>query len=223
MSETLLFQLDKVTYHYQNEGRSALQEMSFSIRKGEWIWIVGPGGAGKTTLCRLLSGVLQTWGGIIEGTAHFQGENLLEKATQHLAGQVGIIFQDPDMSFLLEYVADELAFGPENLLVPTEEIEKRIDQALISIDLLEYKNRRINQLSGGQKQRVAIASVFTMQPKIFIFDDAMVNLDSNARKHFLATLHALYKQGHTIITLLPDSMMKCLSISSSSLIKENRS
>jgi energy-coupling factor transporter ATP-binding protein EcfA2 len=201
MTDKVVIELCDVSYTYEKRTEPAIREISFSVKQGEWISIVGPGGSGKTTLCGLLCGILQSYpGGLLQGKLQIDGQDMSEATAGHLAGIVGAAFQDPDTGLIQEYVEDELAFGPENLLFTHDDIEKRIHDSLMAVNLPEARMRRTDELSGGQKQRISIASVLAMNPKIFIFDDASANLDAPAAEKLITTMRKLHQQGHTLIS-----------------------
>jgi energy-coupling factor transporter ATP-binding protein EcfA2 len=201
MPDTPVIQLNDVTYTYDNITVPAIHNVNFSVKQGEWLLITGPAGSGKTTLCELLCGILQSsTEGNLQGDLLVAGLDMSKGTIRDLAGEVGIVFQDPESGLIQEYVEDELAFAPENLRISPNEIEQRMGEALIAVDLEGARNLRVNQLSGGQKQRISIASILTMKPRILILDDAAVNLDAPASKRLMITLQELKRKGHTIIT-----------------------
>lgn len=199
MDRSPLIELRDVSFTYAENGRVALKNLNLSVESGEWVWIVGPGGSGKTTLCGLLSGtLLASTEGSLEGEFLLRNAHATQFMTEY-AGTVGAVFQNPETGLVMDYVDDELAFGPENLCVEPEEIERRIDQALLHVGMPEARERRTSELSGGQQQRIAIGSVLTLQPEILVLDHAMANLDEPGIKQVMATLADLHQQGHTII------------------------
>jgi energy-coupling factor transporter ATP-binding protein EcfA2 len=195
-----VIELKGISYLYEESTEPALQEISLSICRGEWVTIAGPSRSGKTTLCGLLCGMLQSWpGGVMQGSMLINDQDMAASTASDLAGQVGIVFQDPETGLIQEYVEDELAFGPENLRFSTMQIEQNILDALAAIVMPEARSLRTDELSGGQKQRISIASVLTMQPQILILDDATANLDAASAERLMDTLHQLHHRGHTII------------------------
>jgi energy-coupling factor transporter ATP-binding protein EcfA2 len=201
MSPQALIRLQSVNYIYEGTLAPAISQLNLSADRGDWLTIVGPGGSGKTTLCRLLCGILHQWpGGTIDGSYQFNAEAVSETSKKILIGQIGAVFKDPESSLIHEIVADELAFGPENLHTPATEIDELILEALTAVDMPHAADRRIQKLSGGQQQRIAIASLLTMKPQLLILDDATSNLDAPARDRLEATLLALHAKGHTIVT-----------------------
>jgi len=204
MAGTPAIELRNVSYTYEGGAEPALRDIRLSVTRGEWVWIVGPSGSGKTTVCRLLSGILQSWpGGTLTGGIFIDGDEWTRERTEdkagRFAGRVGAVFQDPEAGLVMEYVEDELAFGPENLRVPPDEIERRIDDALAAVGMPEARGRRTSELSGGQKQRIAVASVLTMRPDVLVLDDAAAHLDAPGAERLMATLAELRRRGHTMI------------------------
>lgn len=202
MNNTSLIRLSGINYTYEANDDPAIQDISFSVKQGEWLWIVGPGGSGKTTICELICGILQSRSeGLLQGEILIAGLDMSSGTAERLAGQVGVIFQDPETALIHEYVEDELAFAPENLCVAADEIEKRMEQTLTDMDIQKIRHHQIDILSGGQKQRVSIASVLTMKPKILVLDEPTANLDNPSAKKLMSILIELHHKGHTIITL----------------------
>lgn len=197
-----LIELKNITYKYNEHAEPALQDIHMTVKSGEWISVIGPGSAGKSTLCRLLCGVLQSWPeGSLSGKYWLDGMNQTAGTAIDFAGKIGVVFEDPEVSIVQDAVEDEIAFGPENMKVDPAEIERRVDEALLAVDLLHLKKRSTHALSGGQMQRVNIASMLAMKPQIIILDDAAANLDHESSSRLLNTLKELHKQGHTIISL----------------------
>jgi len=179
---------DNVTYTYDSGSPPALRDIHLRIRRGEWIWVAGPSGAGKSTLLGLLSGLLLQEDGPGRKTGSVKVE-----------GRAGIVFQDPEAGIVQLYVEDELAFGPENLCVAPAEIDRRVDDALMNVDLPEWRHRRTDELSGGQKQRIAIASMLTIEPDVLLLDEATASLDGQSSERLMAVLRKLHGQGKTIV------------------------
>lgn len=201
MSKTPLIQFTNVSYCYEDSTQPALSNISLSVEPGEWLAVTGPAGSGKSTLCKLLCGMLQAWPeGQLQGLLEIAGCDVSGELPPELAGHIGPVFQDPETGLILDVIEDELAFGPENLQTEPEEIERRIDQALRDVELTGMRTRRIGELSGGQKQRIAIASVLTLKPRILVLDEASANLDQPAASKLQETLLRLRRQGHAIIT-----------------------
>lgn len=199
MSEIINFK--NVSYEYrsgENFHRGVIG-LNFSIKEGEFIAILGHNGSGKSTLSKLINGFLKATFGEINVLGINPSD---DRRIYELRSQVGMVFQNPDNQMVATMIEDDLAFGPENLGIPREEITERIDWALDIVDMKEYKNKMPNKLSGGQKQRIAIAAILSMRPKILILDESTAMLDPKGRKEVMATIKKLNKeQGLTVILI----------------------
>ena len=194
-----MIQVENLAFSYQNN--KVFKNLSFSIKKGEYLCIIGKNGSGKSTLAKLLAGLIfQQEGSIkISGYDTKNQKDLLE-----IRKLVGIIFQNPENQIITTSVFDEVIFGLENLAVPRENIKEIAENSLKSVDLLEYKDRLTYQLSGGEKQRLAIASVLAIGTEILIFDEATSMLDPVGKKEVLKLMKELNSQGKTIIHITHD-------------------
>ena len=199
MSAEPILRARELEFTYPGQREAAVRGISFDIRPGEWLWIAGGGGSGKTTLVRLLCGMLNLWpGGQANGSLLYEGREMIHAATKDWAGHIGAVFQDPESGLIHETVEDELAFAPENLGLDPEEIGRRLAEAESFLNIPGILARRISELSGGQQQRVAIASILTMKPRIWLLDDPSANLDAPAAARLMDMLRELHRQGHTI-------------------------
>ena len=189
-----MIQVENLSFSYQNN--KVFKNLSFSIKKGEYLCIIGKNGSGKSTLAKLLAGLIfQQEGNIkISGYDAKNKKDLLE-----IRKLIGIIFQNPENQIITTSIFDEVVFGLENLAIPRENIKEIAEKSLKSVGLLEYKDRLIYQLSGGEKQRLAIASVLAMGTEILIFDEATSMLDPIGKKQVLKLMKELNSQGKTII------------------------
>ncbi|MEG0952439.1 MAG: energy-coupling factor transporter ATPase, partial [Niameybacter sp.] len=168
-----------------------------SINEGEFVAVLGHNGSGKSTLAKHLNGILSPKSGVlwVNGIDLSHGEHIWE-----VRKDVGMVFQNPDNQIVATIVEEDVAFGPENLGIESSEIRKRVDEALHTVEMDDYKRVSPNQLSGGQKQRIAIAGVIAMQPKCIIFDESTAMLDPIGRRQVMETMQKLNKeQGITII------------------------
>ena len=157
---------------------SVLRGVNLAIGAGEFVAVLGRVGAGKSTLCMALNGLVpHATGGIFRGAVTVLGRNTKEHSIADLAQSAGLVFQDPEMQLTQMRVEDEIAFGPENLGVPTGEIEERVTWALDAVGLAGYRDRSPLHLSGGEKQRVAIAAMLAMRPQVLALDEPTANLD----------------------------------------------
>ena len=196
---THIIEVDHLSFRYdeQNEHYN-LKDVSFHVKQGEWLSIVGHNGSGKSTLVRLLDGLLAAESGNIK----VDGQLMSEETVWDIRHKIGMVFQNPDNQLVATIVEEDVAFGPENLGVPPEEIRKRVDEALERVGMSEYKRHAPHLLSGGQKQRIAIAGILAMKPKCIIFDEPTAMLDPSGRKEVLDTIIDLNKNyGITVILI----------------------
>lgn len=184
--------LDKVSYIYPNTKERVLKDISLTIRKGEFLGIVGATGAGKTTLCLALTGIVpQFYGGRFFGKIAIAGLDSLEHPVSELARHVGIVFEDPEVQITATSVENEIAFALENLCVPRAEILQRIPHVLASVRLAGFEKKNPQELSGGQKQRLAIAAALALKPALLILDEPTSQLDPIGAQEVFATVKAL--------------------------------
>lgn len=202
MSEILSF--NQVTYSYtpdEPNKRNAVEDVSFAINKGEWITIVGHNGSGKSTMAKLMSGLLIPQ----QGEVRIKLEVLTEETIWAIRSQIGIVFQNPDNQFVGATVQDDVAFSLENNGVPHEEMVERVHNALRQVKMEDFINHEPHHLSGGQKQRVAIAGALAMHPQILILDEATSMLDPQGREEVLTIVEALRKEiGLTVLAITHD-------------------
>jgi len=199
--------LTGICYTYEGDATPAVQDLDFAVFPRERVAVIGPGGSGKSTLCRILSGLAESpsAGGVLDGKMMLRGVAGTRYTAADAAGRIGYVSQDAESSTIMNIVEDELAFGPENMLIPPEEIHGRIDDALNAVGLLEVgmRQRRVSELSGGQQQRIAIAAVHAMLPELLVFDDAAANLDAEGARRFGETLRRLHEAGHALVIASP--------------------
>ena len=176
--------------------RIALDDVNFSIAKGEFIAIIGTNGSGKSTLAKHFNALLLPTSGkiFIDGL-----DTTDEKNLWHIRENVGMVFQNPDSEIVAAIVEDDVAFGLENLGIEPKKIRERVDLALDAVNMSGYKKFAPSKLSGGQKQRIAIAGVIAMRTKIIVFDEPTAMLDPQGRREILDMVKRLHAQGLTII------------------------
>ncbi|MBN2393834.1 MAG: ATP-binding cassette domain-containing protein [Anaerolineae bacterium] len=196
-----LVTLDNVSYIYPHTEKPALHDVTLDIGKGEFLGLIGPTGAGKTTLCLSLSGIVpQFYGGCFFGHITVAGMDTLGHPVSHLARHVGSVFEDPETQLTATSVENEIAFALENLSVPREEILARIPRALEAARLEGIAKKHPRELSGGQKQRLAIAAALAVQPDILVLDEPTSQLDPMGAQEVFATVRELNKTlGITVV------------------------
>ena len=181
----------------------ALQGVDLRIEKGSFVVVLGHNGSGKSTLAKTFNGVLLPVGGrVYVGGMDTTDENLLLAIRQH----VGMVFQNPDNQIVANVVEEDVAFAPENLGVPSEEIRRRVDDALHAVGMDEFVRHAPHLLSGGQKQRIAIAGVIAMEPDCIVLDEATAMLDPIGRQELLSTVHRLNKEKGITVVLITHHM-----------------
>jgi len=176
----------------------AIDHVSIEIKRGEYISIAGSNGSGKSTLARCLNGLLlPTEGEILVDGMDTNDDDLI----WDIRKKIGMVFQNPDNQIVSSMVEDEVAFGPENIGIENPELRKRVDNALKSVGMYEYRNREAHKLSGGQKQRIAIAGAVAMRPECIVFDEPTAMLDPKGRSQVMKVIRELNDQGITIILI----------------------
>ena len=180
----------------------ALKNINLTVRKGEFVAILGRNGSGKSTLAKLLNLILIPNEGKIYIGDTLLNEDMSEEEIISLRRRIGMVFQNPDNQLVATVVEEDIAFGPENLGIATKEIRKRVDDALKTVGMSKFAKHSPHQLSGGQKQRVAIAGILAMMPECIIFDESTAMLDPKGRHDVMETVEKLNREnGLTVITI----------------------
>lgn len=178
-----------------------VKDITFHVKRGEWLSIVGHNGSGKSTTVRLIDGLLEAESGEIV----IDGQRLTEENVWNIRRQIGMVFQNPDNQFVGATVEDDVAFGLENQGLSRQEMQKRVEEALDLVGMLDFKKREPARLSGGQKQRVAIAGVVALRPAILILDEATSMLDPEGRRELIETVKGIRKDyDMTVISITHD-------------------
>ena len=178
-----------------------VKDITFHVKRGEWLSIVGHNGSGKSTTVRLIDGLLEAESGEIV----IDGQRLTEENVWNIRRQIGMVFQNPDNQFVGATVEDDVAFGLENQGLSRQEMKKRVEEALDLVGMLDFKKREPARLSGGQKQRVAIAGVIALRPAILILDEATSMLDPEGRRELIETVKGIRKDyDMTVISITHD-------------------
>ena len=196
-------EFQNVTFGYSDDGETqkieenVIENMNLKIEKGDFVAVLGHNGCGKSTLAKLCNAILIPQSGkvLIDGIDTADEEKLYD-----IRRKVGMVFQNPDNQIVATIVEDDVAFGPENLGVDPKEIRERVDEALKSVGMYEFRNFEPHKLSGGQKQRVAIAGIIAMKPRCIVFDEPTAMLDPRGRKEVMKTAKMLNEEyGITVI------------------------
>lgn len=201
--------IENLNYSYKDDDEKpipVLHDISLEIEKGEYVAILGHNGSGKSTLAKLLNMVIDDYeyleGKIVIDGVEITGEGIGEDDVYDLRKKVGMVFQNPDNQLVATIVEEDIAFGPENLGIPRDEIRQRVDDALSTVNMTEYAHHEPHRLSGGQKQRVAIAGIIAMMPECMIFDESTAMLDPIGRREVIETIEKLNKEkGISVLTI----------------------
>jgi len=199
-----MIDLTNVSYSYDDT--PALRDISLSVSAGEALCLLGPNGSGKSTLLRLICGLMEP----TQGTYTFDGDPITRKALKNIAfskrfhQRIGFVFQDSDTQLFCSTVFDEVAFGPRQMGLPEEEVEKRVGDCLELLQLSGYGSRQPYHLSGGEKKKVAIAATLALNPDILILDEPMNGLDPKTARFMRDFLVTLNRSGKTLLTSTHD-------------------
>ena len=202
-----IIKTEKLVYTYEGAEEPTLRGLDLEIEEGSFVAVLGHNGSGKSTLAKHLNGILIPTSGrvLVDGMDTADENNLL--AVRHT---VGMVFQNPDNQIVANVVEDDVAFGPENLGIPPKEIRRRVDDALTSVQMYEYRNHAPHLLSGGQKQRVAIAGILAMKPRCIVLDEPTAMLDPVGRGEVLDTITRLNRQEGITVILVTHHMEECI-------------
>lgn len=207
-----IIKVENVTYaykQYESAPLEALKGITLSVNEGEFVALVGANGSGKSTLAKHLNGLLVPKSGDVFVFGHNTRD---DKNIYEIRKNVGVVFQNPDNQMVANIVEDDVAFGPENLGVPRDEIERRITWALDVVNMTEYRHSTPHNMSGGQKQRIAIAGVLAMKPRVLVLDESTSMLDPEGRREVMDVVKKLNEEeGITVvhITHHMDEVVNC--------------
>lgn len=191
-----IIEIKNLSFQYEGSSKKVLKNLNIDIKEGEFICVLGHNGSGKSTLAKLINAqYIPTEGDILVGNMNTKDDDNL----WNIREMCGMVFQNPDNQLVATIVEEDVAFGPENLGVPREELRKRVDECLELVGMSEYKRHSPALLSGGQKQRIAIAGILAMNPKCLLMDEPTAMLDPQGRKDILDTVLKLREMGKTII------------------------
>ncbi len=203
-----MLQTEHLSFTYPAEegvstSTTALEDVSLSIEKGSFVVVLGHNGSGKSTLAKHMNAVLLPSGGAV----YVEGMDTKDEALLlEIRRRVGMVFQNPDNQIVANVVEEDVAFAPENLGVPSEEIRRRVDDALAAVGMSEFTHHAPHLLSGGQKQRVAIAGVIAMAPECIVLDEATAMLDPAGRREVLSAIRALNQERNITVVLITHHM-----------------
>ena len=197
-----MIEIKNLKFKYNQDQTSyTLNDVSFHVKHGEWLSIVGHNGSGKSTTARLIGGLLVADSGQII----VDGQELTEETVWDIRDKIGMVFQNPDNQFVGATVEDDVAFGLENKGIPYKEMVSRVQEALSFVGMMDFKDREPARLSGGQKQRVAIAGIIAMRPSILILDEATSMLDPEGRQELIQYIEDIRQQyGMTVLSITHD-------------------
>ena len=187
MNNGLIFRIENLFFQYPDSTR-ALNDVSLSILAGERVGVIGPNGAGKSTLILHLNGIL-TGSGVVT----VLGLKVEKKHLKEIRRNVGLVFQNPDDQLFCPSVFEDVAFGPRNLNLPEDEVQERVEESLDAVGLAGFGDRSSSHLSVGEKKRAAIATVYSMYPEVYVFDEPTSSLDPRGRRSIIALLNKLKK------------------------------
>lgn len=190
--------VENVKFSYDEDKNYVLNGLNLKIEKGEFVALLGHNGCGKSTAAKLLNAMfLPDEGVVVVDDMNTSDEKLIYEIRRN----VGLVLQNPDNQLVASVIEEDVAFGPENLGVPPEEIRSRVNVALKTVDMYEYRTHAPHKLSGGQKQRVAIAGILAMKPRCIVFDEPTAMLDPNGREEVMNTIHVLKELGITVVLI----------------------
>jgi energy-coupling factor transporter ATP-binding protein EcfA2 len=220
--ETLaLLEIQNIKYYYPGSTKSSLNSIDLKIREGEFLLVVGGSGSGKSSLARVIAGLIpEFYGGRLDGKLFFQEEKLKGDDRQILNSHVGIVFQDPEKQLVMTSVEAEIAFGLENLGLNQQEMFRRVAEVMSFLNLTSLRDKFTANLSGGEKQKVALASVVAMQPRILVLDEPTSQLDPVAVGEFLDLVEFLNKElGYTVV-LIEQRLERCFHLADRIVVME---
>ena len=202
-----IVEFDQVRFRYPESEDDSLCDISIGFEAGSFTAVLGHNGSGKSTLAKLINGILLP----SEGNVTVAGMNTKEESELlQIRSTVGMVFQNPDNQIVSNVVEEDVAFAPENLGIPSEEIRDRVDRALKQVGMYEYRLHAPHLLSGGQKQRVAIAGVLAMQPKVIVLDEPTAMLDPLGREEVISTVKKLCREQGITVILITHHMDECI-------------
>ena len=214
-----IIRTENLHFTYQGEENETLHGVNLEIEEGSFVAILGHNGSGKSTLAKLFNGILLPNEGrvLVNGIDTTHEDKLLD-----VRRTIGLVFQNPDNQIVANVVEDDVAFAPENLGVEPAEIRRRVDAALRTVGMYEYRQHAPHLLSGGQKQRVAIAGVLAMQPRCIVLDEPTAMLDPVGRREVISTVTRLCREEGITVVLITHHMSECIGADRLVVMSEGR-
>ena len=219
-----MIRIEGLSFTYKDETRPALQEISLTVPEGGFLGVIGPAGAGKTTLARAITGMVpHHYPGDYYGSVKVNGLDTVDTSIAELSRLVGMVFQDVDSQIISPLVEDEVLYGLENFGIPREEIPVRMEEALRRVGIAELRERSVASLSGGQRQKVAIASIIALKPRALVLDEPTGELDPRSSRQIFSLLKELNEeQGITIVLIEQKIMLLCEFAKQLAVLSEGR-
>ena len=203
-----MIRIQDFSFTYKSEETPALREISLEVPEGGFLGVIGPAGAGKTTLARAITGMIpHHYTGDYYGSVKVNGMDTVDTSINELSRQVGMVFQDVESQIISPMVEDEMLYGLENFGVPREEMPRRIEEALSQVGIPELLDRSIASLSGGQRQKVAIASIIALKPEILVLDEPTGELDPRSSRQIFSLLKELNETHGITVVIIEQKIM----------------
>ncbi|MEG6521818.1 ABC transporter ATP-binding protein [Desulfotomaculum sp. 1211_IL3151] len=216
-----LYQIQNLTFFYPESEKASLDKIQLNIEEGEFILVAGESGSGKSSLARVLAGLLPDfYGGRFGGKVYFKGQDIRKMDRRQLAGEVGMVFQDPEKQLVMTGLETEIAFGLENLGFSQQEMFRRVSEVIGFLDLTALKQKDVANLSGGQKQKIALASVLAMQPSVLILDEPTSQLDPVAAEELLNLIKRLNEELGFTVVLIEQRLERCFHLADRVIMME---
>lgn len=218
-----LLEVRRWTFAYDEESAPVIDNVSFEVAENDAVLLLGPSGSGKSTLAYCMNGLYpEAVDGHSDGTILLQGREISSYSRSEISRCIGMVFQDPESQFCMVTVEDEVAFGLENLAVPPEEMDARIDRALNWTGLAEYRRSKLHQLSGGMKQKLALACVLAMEPGVLILDEPTVNLDPLSTREFVCMIDRLRKRSSLTLVIIEHKLDDWMTVANRAVAMDRR-
>jgi len=198
-----IIDVQALSYSYPDSPKPNILDVNLTVNEGEFVLITGPSGCGKTTFCRCLNGLIPiSYGGTFSGRVIVDGLLTTEHPVYEIAQHLGLVFQNPENELFCTTVEREVAFGPENLALPRNEVRSRVEEALGVVGISHLWDKSPEELSGGEQQKVAIAALLAMKPKVLVLDEPTANLDPLSARSVLNILAKLNTESGVTIILV---------------------